>query len=53
MADNHGEYVAGIDPYKVSPSCRYDHHALVAYAEKVGKSINDLSLEEKAQFIER
>lgn len=53
LADNHGEYVAGIDPYRVSPSCRYDHHALVAYAEKVGKSINDLSIEEKARFIER
>lgn len=45
--------MASIDPYKVSPPCRYDHRALVAYAEQVGKSINDLSLEEKAQFIER
>ncbi len=53
LADNHGEYVVGIDPYKVSPPCRYDHRALVAYAEQVGKSINDLSLEEKSQFIER
>ena len=53
LTDNHGEYVAGIDLYRASPPCRYDHRALVAYAEKVGKSINDLSLEEKAQFIER
>lgn len=53
LADKHCEYVAGIAPYKVSPPCRYDHRALVAYAEKVGKSINNLSLEEKAQFIER
>lgn len=46
------EVNGGVDPYKVAPPCRYDHRALVAYAEKVGKSINDLSIEEKSQFIE-
>ena len=39
------------NPYKDAPSCRYDHRALVAYAQKVGKSINDLSYEEKLAFI--
>lgn len=52
LADNRAEYVAAPDPYKVSAYCRYNHRALVAYAEKIGKSINDLSYEEKARFIE-
>lgn len=28
------EVNGGVDPYKVAPPCRYDHRALVAYAEK-------------------
>jgi len=51
FADIQSEYLGFPNPYKDAPSCRYDHRALVAYAQKVGKSINDLSYEEKLAFI--
>ena len=51
LADIQSEYWGFPNPYKDAPSCRYDHRALVAYAQKVGKSINDLSYEEKLAFI--
>ncbi len=51
LADIQSEYLGFPHPYKETPSCRYDHRALVAYAQKVGKSINDLSYEEKLAFV--
>lgn len=51
LADIQSEYLDFPNPYKDAPSCRYDHRALVAYAQKVGKSINDLSYEEKLAFV--
>lgn len=51
LADIQSEYLGFPNPYKDAPPCRYDHRALVAYAQKVGKSINDLSYEEKLAFV--
>ena len=51
LADIQSEYLGFPNPYEDAPSCKYDHRALVAYAKKVGKSINDLSYDEKLAFL--
>ena len=51
LSDIQSEYLGYPDPYRNPPACKYDHRALVENAKKVGKSINDLSFEEKAHFI--
>ncbi|MBQ7079068.1 MAG: hypothetical protein IJM92_05245 [Fibrobacter sp.] len=51
IADVQGAYLGFPNPYKAPPACKYDHRALVEYAKKIGKSINELTFEEKAVFV--
>lgn len=53
LFDIHAAYLAYPDPYKDPPICKFDHHALACYAKEHGKSVSELSMEEKLKFLKQ